>query len=189
MDYTTCIIVLKQAYSWDVRIGFIQWQWKNVLQCKRVWYLVCLSTCNLASQHNLLHPATAIGMFAVISRLGLVGREPSAVTALWPGNSVVFTRVDDLPEFVFSLLIKISEIFLDTLKEGIPGISLPDHITWMKINWQIQKKWKGKLKITSKMCIMLQRLPQVLPFTSSTITRVLCCGLTSHFGDSKIPIQ
>ena len=48
-----------------------------------------------------------IGMFAVTSHLGLVGREATTVTPFWPGKSVVFTRVCQLPELVFSLLIKI----------------------------------------------------------------------------------
>ena len=34
----------------------------------------------------------------------------------------------------------------------------------------------------------IRRLPLVLP-TSGPIPRVLGCGLTSHFGDSKIPIE
>ena len=57
----------------------------------------------------------------------------------------------------------------------------------MKIYWQIQKKWKVKLKITAKTCITLRRLPLVLP-TSGPIPHVLGCRLTSHFGDLKIPI-
>ena len=42
-------------------------------------------------------------MFAVTSWLGLVGREATTVTPLRPDKSVVFTRVDHLPELVFSL--------------------------------------------------------------------------------------
>ena len=38
------------------------------------------------------------------------------------------------------------------------------------------------------MCITLRRLPMVLP-TSGPIPRVLGCGLTSHFGELKIPIN
>ena len=37
------------------------------------------------------------------------------------------------------------------------------------------------------MRIMLWQLPLVLP-TSSPIPRVLGCGLTSHFGELKIPV-
>ena len=60
-----------------------------------------------------------IGMFAVTSRLWLVGREATTDTPLWPGKSVVFTRVSYLPELVFSLLIEIQEMYSDTLKEDI----------------------------------------------------------------------
>ena len=38
------------------------------------------------------------------------------------------------------------------------------------------------------MCILLRRLPLVLP-TSAPIPRVLGCGFTSHFGELKIPIE
>ena len=55
----------------------------------------------------------------VTSRLWLVGREATTDTPLWPGKSVVFTRVSHLPELVFSLLIKIQEMYSDTLKEDI----------------------------------------------------------------------
>ena len=41
--------------------------------------------------------------------------------------------------------------------------------------------------MSTKTCITLRRLPLALP-TSGPIPRVLGCGLTSHFGDSKIPI-
>ena len=58
-------------------------------------------------------------MFAVTSRIWLVGREATTDTPLWPGKSVVFTRVSHLPELVFSLLIKIQEIYSDALKEDI----------------------------------------------------------------------
>ena len=51
-----------------------------------------------------------IGMFAVTSRLWLVGREATTDTPLWPGKSVVFTRVSHLPELVFLLLIKIQDM-------------------------------------------------------------------------------
>ena len=44
-------------------------------------------------------------MFAVTSRLGLVGREATTITPLWPVKSVVFTRVRYLPELVFPVLI------------------------------------------------------------------------------------
>ena len=57
----------------------------------------------------------------------------------------------------------------------------------MKIFWQIKKKWQVILKITAKTWITLRRLPLVLP-TSGPIPRVFGCGMTSHFGDSKIPI-
>ena len=68
-------------------------------------------------------------------------------------------------------------------------ISLPDHITRMKIYWQIKEKWSVIIEITAKTCITLRRYPLVLP-TSGPIPRVhvLGCGLTSHFGDSNIPI-
>ena len=58
-------------------------------------------------------------MFAVTSRLWLVGREATTDTPLWPDQSVVFTRVTHLPELVFSLQIKIQEMYSDTLKEDI----------------------------------------------------------------------
>ena len=124
-------------------------------------------------------------MFAVTSQLWLVGREATIDTPLWPGKSVVFTRVSHLPELVFSLLIRIPRNVLGYIKRGY--ISLLDNITWMKIYWQIKKKWKVILKLTAKTCITLRRLPLVLP-TSGPIPRVLGCGLTSHFGASKIPI-
>ena len=62
-----------------------------------------------------------IGIFAVTSRLELVGREATTVTPLWPVKSIVFTiiRVRNLPELIFSSLIKIQEIYSDTLKEDI----------------------------------------------------------------------
>ena len=67
------------------------------------------------------------------------------------------------------------------------NISLPNDISQMKIYWQIKEKLQVILKFSTKSCIMLRRLPLVLP-TSGPIPLVLGCGLTSHFGDSKIPI-
>ena len=60
------------------------------------------------------------------------------------------------------------------------------HCSPDQIYWQIKKKWQVILKITTKTCITLRRLPLFLP-TSGPIPRVLGCGLTSHFGDSNIP--
>ena len=64
-----------------------------------------------------VHTFPIIGMFAVTSRLWLVGREATTVTRSWPGKSVVFTRVSPLPELVFSLLNRIYKIYSDILKE------------------------------------------------------------------------
>ena len=46
-------------------------------------------------------------------------KEATTDTPLWPGKSIIFTRVSHLPELVFSLLIKIQEMYSDTLKEDI----------------------------------------------------------------------
>ena len=57
----------------------------------------------------------------------------------------------------------------------------------MKIYWQIKKKWQVLIQITAKTCITLRRSPLALP-TSGPIPRVLGCGLTSYFGELKVPI-
>ena len=65
---------------------------------------------------------------------------------------------------------------------------LPDHITRMKIFWQIKKKWQVILKITTKTYIYATAIT-----TGSAnhrpIPDTLCIRLSSHFGDSKIPID
>ena len=55
----------------------------------------------------------------VTAWIGLVIRKATTVTPLWPVENVIYTRVGYLPELVFSLLIKIQKVYLDTLKQEI----------------------------------------------------------------------
>ena len=53
------------------------------------------------------------------SRLGLVGTLGHRCHPHRPGKSIVFTRAGHLTELVFSLLIKILELYLDILRGNI----------------------------------------------------------------------
>ena len=68
---------------------------------------------------------------------------------------------------IFILFENIRNI-LGCIKRG--HISLPDSVTRMIIIWQIKKNWQVLFKITAKTCIMLRRLPLVLPTSAPIFT-------------------
>ena len=74
---------------------------------KLTWGIIIKIVTRPIDQSDCWKLTWGIGMFAVTSRLGLVGREATTVTPFWPRKSIVFTRVSHLHELVFSLLIKI----------------------------------------------------------------------------------
>ena len=85
-----------------------------------------------------------MGMFAVTSPLGLVGREVTTVLPLWLLKCIVLTRFGYLPELVFLLWIKIQEIYLDALKDNIFLYQTILH------KWKNFDKWRKNDKLYSK---------------------------------------
>ena len=117
----------------------------------RLWEYSCLHS--VAEMPKRLF---RIGNFSMTSRLGLVGRESTTFTPLWPRKSVVFVRAGYLPEFLilFSLLIIISEMYFQIhLKRTYFFTRQCDQ---NEKYWQVKKKWQVILQITSKTGITLR---------------------------------